>query len=253
MLIDTHCHLDLPWLGNHPETYLAAAGAAGVERWVVPGLHPDGWQGIADLCRRYDGTFPAFGIHPRHAGEVSEEALVSLRQWAGKGVAVGEIGLDRRCAHPERQQELFRRQIRIACELELPLLIHCNGMVGMTLAVLREERAERVGGILHGYCGSLESAREFVQMGFVLSPGGNLLRQNTDRPRRLLQSLGLSRLVLESDAPGPAADSPRNRPEFLTELVDCIATMTGYSPGEIIRETGRAALEILPCLGREHR
>lgn len=253
MLIDTHCHLDLLSPVDRLSAYLTDAESAGVRGWVVPGIHPGGWRGGADVCRHRNGIHAAFGIHPRHAGEVSDRDIEDLRQWARQGVAIGEVGLDRRHGYPERQEELFRRQIRIACERELPLLIHCSGMVGRTLTVLREERAQRVGGILHGYSGSFESAREFIRLGFALSPGDNLLRRNTDRPRRLVQALELSWLVLESDAPGPAVDSPRNRPGFLAELAGCIATIIGCSSDEVVRETGRTAVRILPLLGRELR
>jgi len=209
MLIDTHCHLDFSPFVDHLEQYLTAAYAAGVRRWIVPGVHPDAWKLIARLCEQFDGLYPAFGIHPRHAAEVSDRHLIVLEELALQGVAIGETGLDRHCGNLPLQEELFRRQIRIAVSCKLPLLIHCRDMTGRTLEILHDEQAGQVGGLMHAYSGSVESAREFIKLGFAISIGGTLMRSNAVRLPRLARELPLSCLVMETDAPdtGPMLSS----------------------------------------------
>lgn len=251
MLIDTHCHLDFPPLEDNLEQYRTAAAAAGVRRWIVPGVHPGAWELIARVCKQFDGFYPAFGIHPRHAPEISDHHLKLLEQMALQGVAIGETGLDRRCADLPLQEELFRRQIRIAVSCRLPLLIHCRDMIGRTLEILRKERAEQVGGIMHAYSGSVESAREFIGLGFAISLGETLMRQNAVRPLRLAKELPLSWLVMETDAPDTepyAEQSARNRPEMLSRIAGELARIREATVAEVVLETGRTALRVIPKL-----
>lgn len=253
MLIDTHCHLDLSPLADTLDSYLAQASATGVRYWVVPGIHPDHWERILRLCRQHGQLRPAFGIHPCHAGEVTENHLLLLEQQAVQGIAIGEVGLDRHLAEPLRQEQLFRRQIRIACAHGLPLLVHCRGMIEQTLMILREEGADRVGGIMHAYSGSVESAREFIRLGFSIALCSTLMLQNAVRPLRLARGLPLSSLVLESDAPDQGLSpggAARNRPELLHEIAEKVAHVCGRSLEEVISETGKASARVLPGLVR---
>lgn len=251
MLIDTHCHLDLSPLAGNPGSYLAQGSAMGVQGWLVPAIHPDGWERIARLCRQHEHLQPAFGIHPCHAGEVTEEHLRLLEQRAVQGIAVGETGLDRYCDDLPRQELLFRRQIRIACDRGLPLVVHCRDMIGRTLQILHEERADRVGGIMHAYSGSVESAREFVRLGFAIALCGTLLVRNAVKPLRLARELPLSVLVLETDAPDQAAAGEgqgRNDPGLLSRIAARLADVRGELPDLVVCETGRTACRVLPGL-----
>ncbi len=251
MLIDTHCHLDFPPLVDHLEQYLTAASTAGVRRWIVPGVHPGAWELIARLCEQFEGLCPAFGIHPRHAAEGSDRHLIVLEQLALQGVAIGETGLDRHCGNLPLQEDLFRRQIRIAVSCQLPLLIHCRDMIGRTLEILHDEQAGQVGGLMHAYSGSVESAREFIKLGFAISLGETLMRRNAVRPLRLARELPLSWLVMETDAPdaGPHAErSARNRPEMLPGIAGELAGIREKAVGEVVLETGKTALRVIPKL-----
>ena len=254
MLIDTHCHLDFPPFVDHLEQYLTAAYAAGVRRWIVPGVHPDAWKLIVRLCEQFDGLYPAFGIHPRHAAEVSDRHLIVLEELALQGVAIGETGLDRHCGNLLLQEELFRRQIRIAVSCKLPLLIHCRDMTGRTLEILHDEQAGQVGGLMHAYSGSVESAREFIGLGFAISIGGTLKRRNAVRLPQLARELPLSCLVMETDAPdtGPHAEqSARNWPVMLSGIAGELARIRGITVDEVVLETGRTALRVIPKLGAD--
>lgn len=256
MLIDTHCHLDFPPLVDNLEQYLTAASSAGVRRWIVPGVHPDAWELIARICEQFAGLCPAFGIHPRHAAEVTDRHLDMLENLAPQGVAIGEAGLDRHYGNMPLQEELFRRQIRISVGCGLPLLIHCRDMIGRTLDILRDEQAEQVGGIMHAYSGSVESAREFIKLGFAISLSGTLMRPTAVRPKRLARELPLSWLVIETDAPdtGPHLERyTRNRPEMLSVIAGELALIKEKTVDEVVLETCNTALRVIPKLGTDSR
>lgn len=251
MLIDTHCHLDLPPLVNQLDELLAEARAVGVTRWVVPSVHPEGWQRISGLTAQHPALRPAYGVHPLHAGIATADHLLQLRQLAPAGVAIGEIGLDGSYGDPGQQEALFREQLRIARQHGLPVLIHCRKAIGRTVAILREERADQVGGIMHAFSGSLESARECIKLGFVISLSATLTRNNAVRPLQLAAQLPLEQLVLETDAPDlPPSAHPgcSNRPAWLHETASRLAAIKGISIAEVARRTTATAQRILPRL-----
>lgn len=251
MLIDTHCHLDLPPLFEQLDELLAEARSVGVTKWVVPSVHPDGWQRIAELAEQHPALRPAYGIHPLHADNVTTQHLQLLRQLAPAGIAIGEIGLDASYGNLEQQEALFREQLRIARYYRLPVLIHCRKAIGRTLAILHDEKADQIGGIMHAFSGSLESAREYIQLGFAISLSATLTWSNAIRPQRLATQLPLEQLVLETDAPDlPPSTHPGcpNRPAWLHETASKLAAIKGISAAEVMRRTTATAQRILPRL-----
>lgn len=248
MLIDTHCHLDCEPLASQLPQLLDEARAAGVSQWVVPGISPAGWPGIMALCRSTPGVVPAVGIHPQASGTATDEQLAQLDLLAGEAVAIGEIGLDRQVADLNRQEACLREQLRIARRHGLPVLIHCRGAIGRMLAVLKEEGSDQIGGIMHAFSGSLESAREFVRLGFAISISGTLTYQGARRPLCLAQELPLTQLVLESDAPDltPLRYKGRyNRPAWLLETARQLAVVKGVTMEEVAAVTTTTARSVL--------
>ena len=184
-LIDTHCHLDCEPLGSRLPDVLAAAERAGVIGCVVPGVHQDGWERIGRLGREHAGIYPAFGIHPMHAGMADDAVLARLSDLAVAGCAIGEIGLDPSYTVSLGQQErAFREQLRMALGLGLPVLVHCRRAFQRTLRILREEKAGQVGGIMHAFSGSPEMAREFIRIGFAISLDRKSTRLNSSHSDR---------------------------------------------------------------------
>ena len=250
MLIDTHCHLDAEPLVSLLPQLLAEAHACGIGQWVVPAVRPAGWQGIMELGRRYPAVLPTVGIHPLACAEATADQLSRLDHLASHVVAIGEIGLDRQVTDPHGQEACFREQLRIARRHGLPVLIHCRGAIGRTLAILREERADQIGGIMHAFSGSLESAREFVRLGFVISISATLTYQGARKPLRLARELPLSQLVLESDAPDLPPQAHRgscNRPAWLLETARALAALKQVSLDELATVTSatvRATLRL---------
>lgn len=251
MLIDTHCHLDLPPLFEQLDELLTEARAAGITKWIVPAVHPDGWQRISELAVQHPALRPAYGIHPLYAAIATVERLEQLSSLAPTGVAIGEIGLDATYGDLDKQEALFREQLRIARFHGLPVLIHCRRAIGRTLAILREEQADQIGGIMHAFSGSLESARECIKLGFVISLCGTLTWHTAVKPLQLAAYLPLNQLVLETDAPDLSpADHPDipNRPAWLQVTALRLATIKNTTLAEIALQTSATAQRVIPKL-----
>ena len=248
-LIDSHCHLDLEPLRAGLPQILQEAGAAGVTGFVVPGVHPDGWPGISAVAAENPEIFPAYGIHPMHAGCVNDQALGRLLELSARGVAIGETGLDPAyTALLELQERAFREQLRVAVACGLPVLVHCRRTFQRVETILREERADRVGGIMHAFSGSVEMAREFIRLGFAISISGTVTWNNAVKPLRLARELPLEHLVLETDAPDMTPQRYRgafNRPAWITETALRVAEIRKISPEDVARVTSDNARRIL--------
>lgn len=230
-MIDTHCHLDCEPLQARLGELLPSAREAGVTGWVVPGVHPGDWGRIALVTGEHDGAMAAYGIHPMHAHLANDEQLTRLAAMAVDGVAIGEVGLDAVCGVAQGlQEQAFRAQIRIALDLGQPLLVHCRGWFQRTLQMLKEEGADRVGGIMHAFSGAPEMAYEFIRLGFAISLAGSVTWPGARRPQRLARELPLDWLVLETDAPDMTPQRFRgeaNQPAWLTEVLVAAAVIRG--------------------------
>lgn len=248
-LIDSHCHLDLEPLRCGLPQFLQEAVAAGVLAFVIPGVHPDGWAGISAVAAENPRIMPAYGIHPMHAECVNDQALDQLQKLAAKGVAIGETGLDPSYQAPlEQQERAFREQLRIAVSCGLPVLVHCRRAFQRVEKILREERADQVGGVMHAFSGSVEMAREFIRLGFAISISGTVTWNSAVKPLRVARELPLEHLVLETDAPDMTPERYRgrfNRPAWIMETALRVAEIRGISREEVARKTTGNARRIL--------
>jgi len=240
-LFDSHCHLDLEPLKSGLPQYLQEATAAGVQGFVVPGVHPDGWPGISTIVAEYPHVLPAYGIHPMHADTLNDLNLDRLRKLSGQCVAIGETGLDPAyTVSPEQQEVAFREQIRVAIICGLPLLIHCRKVFQRLLTIMRDEGAGRVGGIMHAYSGSVEMALDFIKLGFAISISGTVTWDNAVKPIRVAREIPLEHLVLETDAPDMTPQCYRgrfNRPAWIRETAQQLAGVRGITLEEVCRIT----------------
>lgn len=248
-LIDTHCHLDLEPLRSAFPGLLQEARDAGVQCFVVPGVHPNGWAGILALAAEDFRVMPAFGIHPMHAGSVDDRVFEQLMKFAGQGVAIGEVGLDPGYPVPlDLQERVFREQLRIAVKGGLPVLVHCRRAFQRVLQVMREERCDHVGGIMHAFSGSPEMAQEFIRLGFAISVSGTVTWTNAVKPLRVARVLPLEHLVLETDAPDMTPQRYRgtfNRPAWLAETAQRVADVRGISLEYVARITSDNVRRVL--------
>lgn len=240
-LVDTHCHLDCEPLYSSISTILDSARRAGVVGCVTPGVHPAHWERIAMLAQEHKGVFAAFGIHPMHADLADEAALDRLKGFAGGGLAIGEIGLDSCCSVSQQQQEqAFRDQLRLAVALGKPVIVHCRRLFHRTLVILREEKTDRVGGIMHAFSGSPEMAREFIRLGFLISISGAVTWQGAVRPVKLAHEIPLDNLVMETDAPDLTPLQYRgqpNQPAWLREILVATARIRGMLEPDLAQST----------------
>ncbi|RNC72289.1 MAG: TatD family deoxyribonuclease [Desulfuromonadales bacterium] len=250
MLIDTHCHLDDSSLRPRLEKVIAAARDAGVDRFIVPGVAPEGWDGIAALAVDRPTIFPAFGIHPMASDRADDRALARLATLARGAVAIGEIGLDYLVPSPSRavQQVAFREQLRIAVSAGIPALIHCRKAFQDILRILREEGVGRIGGIMHAFSGSVETARECIGLGLLISVSGTVTYHNAVRPVAVAREIPMGSLVLETDAPDMTPEPLRgtpNEPAFMIETARRLAELKGVPLEEVARETTKNAHHLL--------
>jgi TatD DNase family protein len=164
-------------------------------------------------------------------------------------VAIGEIGLDPAyTVSLDVQEAAFRRQLRLAAALNLPLLIHCRKAFQRTLTIMKEEQVVKVGGIMHAFSGSLEMAREFIRLGFAISISGTVTWENAVRPLILARELPLEQLVLETDAPDMTPQRYRgqfNRPAFIAETAACVAAVRGIPRTSLIAATSAVTRRVL--------
>lgn len=249
-LVDTHCHLDLHPLVDRLPAVLDRAGAAGVRRYVVPGVTAEAWPAIAACAREYPVILPAFGLHPMQAAACSEKVLADLTRFLPQAVAIGEIGLDYLLPDPdrERQRTAFRAQLRLAVAAGLPVLIHCRRAFNDLLTILREERVGRVGGIMHAFSGSVEVAKACIRLGLLISISGTVTYHNAVRPVALVRALDLESLVLETDAPDMTPEPWRgqdNEPAFIVETARTVATIKGVDTATVAVVTTCNALRLL--------
>ena len=256
MLIDTHCHLDAAGFAADRDAIVAAARAAGVCAIVVPAVETANFPAVRDCCRRYSKCFPAYGLHPLYLDRVGESAVATLRHWltdelagALPPVAVGEIGLDFYAPgfDAERQESVFVEQLKIARDLDFPVLLHVRRAIDQVLKGLR--RIGVRGGIAHAFNGSRQQADEFIGLGFKLGFGGAMTFPGSTRIRKLASMLPIDAIVLETDAP----DIPpcwlagaRNSPLELPRIAGTLAELRGVSTAQILAATSANALSLLP-------
>lgn len=250
MLIDTHIHLDRFSAGVDLEQELAAAREQGIETFLVPGVRRADWKNVRTIVEGTTGAIAAYGLHPMAAGEWDRDCSDELERALKKGaVAVGEIGLDRYVDVPVAVQEkAFREQLQLAGELALPVLIHCRKMPGRLLEILQEEKADRVGGIMHAFSGSLQTAEAAIELGFALSFGGALTYPEARRATEVLQQIPDEAIVIETDAPDLPPHPHRgmeNRPVWLKLVLVKVAELKGWSLDEAAQITSANARRIL--------
>ena len=235
-LIDTHIHLDAPELIGAGADFLLQARRSGIGKFIVPGVRVSGWPGLLALANQQVDVFAAPGLHPAYAEQWSPAAAQQLAELCAdpKVLAIGEIGLDG-VAGPAlvRQEQVLREQLQIALDAGLPVLLHGRKATGRLFDILRElEIGRQLGGIWHGFSGSLPVAQQLVQLGFKLGVGPILLRGNARKLPQAVLELPAAALVLETDLPDMAA-----RPDVLVAVAKRVAKLRGWSLEETVRIT----------------
>lgn len=242
-IFDTHAHYDDSRFDGDRDAVLAALPEAGVELVLDPGCDLPSSRAAAALAERYGHVYAAAGIHPENCAGFQDADLAALRQLLAqpKVAAIGEIGLDYYWAeNPPRdfQQMVFRKQLALAEELDLPVIVHDREAHGDSLSIIREFPA--VTGVFHCFSGSPEMAEELLKRGWYLGFDGPITYKNARRAPEVVAITPLERMVVETDAPylSPVpVRGRRNDSRYLPHVIAKLAEWKGVTPEEMTRIT----------------
>lgn len=243
MIFDTHAHYDDEAFDEDRAAVLSSLKEKGVGAVVNICAGPASLKRIKELIHEYPFVYGAAGIHPDHAGEMTEEMFEEISQLAEekKIVAIGEIGLDYYwdTAPHEVQREWFLRQLALAVEKNLPVVIHSREATQETLDIMRNAYRKSGGklrGVIHCFSGSAEIAKEYTDMGFYIGVGGVVTFKNGKKLKEVVESMPLDRLVIETDCPYLAPvpyRGKRNDSSLLKLVIDEIASLRGLTAEEV--------------------
>ena len=253
MFVDSHAHLDGKQFDADRALVIARAREAGVGTIVAIGNGdgPEDCDCAIRLAEKYDFMYATLGIHPHEAALATEAAYEKMREWAKhpKVIAWGEIGLDYFYDHSPRdvQKKVFIRQMELAKEAKLPIVIHCrpsnNGEDAWEdcLVLIREQWSPSgLGGVLHCFTGAWDHARRALDMGFMISFAGNVTCPKAQAIREAAKQAPLERMLIETDCPylAPVPNrGKRNEPAFVRETARQLGELRGLSAEEIGEQT----------------
>lgn len=253
MIFETHAHFDDEMFDEDREMLLEQMEAAGIGRIVNIGADLASTRRSLELAEKYPFIYAAVGVHPSDAGQLNEESFEWLRAQTdhGKAVAVGEIGLDYYwCKDPderENQRYWFRRQLNLAREVQLPVVLHSREAAKDTLDIAKDEKMGEIGGVMHCFSYSVEMAREYLNMDFYLGIGGVVTYKNARTLKEVVAYAPLDKLVLETDSPylTPVPyRGKRNSSLNLPYVVAAIAEIKGLTPETVIQATWDNAMKL---------
>lgn len=251
MLFDTHVHLNAEQFSEDLDEVIDRAKAEGVDYMVVVGFDRPTIIKAMELVEEYEFIYASIGWHPVDAIDMREEDLLWIEELAKnpKVVAIGEMGLDYYWdkSPKEIQQEVFRKQIQLAKKVKLPIVIHNREATADIITILKEENAAEVGGIMHCFSGSVEVAKECVDMNFYISLGGPVTFKNAKKPKEVAQEIPLDKLLIETDCPYLAPHphrGKRNEPSYVKLVAEQIAELKDMSYEEVSTVTTENAKKL---------
>lgn len=255
MIFETHAHYDDEAFEEDREMLLAELPEKGIGRVVNIGASLTSCETTLKLMEKYPHIYGAIGIHPSETAELNEENFVRLKTWCmhKKCVAVGEIGLDYHWPEPERaiQKKWFIRQLGLARELKLPVVIHSRDAAKDTVDIMKEQHTEELGGIIHCFSYTKETAEIFLNMGFYFGIGGVVTFKNAKKLREAVEFIPLEKIVVETDSPYLAPEpnrGKRNNSLNLLYIIDEIAAIKQVTRKEVEKITWENAEKIYNCV-----
>jgi len=240
--IDTHCHLDI--LESTPEETIIEAKQAGVQRMVTIAVDEPSLDFVSNTVKEFPAVYGSVGFHPHDASKLTKSLLQKIRQLAEeqhKLIAIGETGLDYHYMNSpaEIQQQAFRKQLQLAVELNLPVILHSREAETDTLNILQEFPVPSLG-VAHSFTSSIEMAKILVDMGWYLGINGIVTFKNAADLREVVRWLPLEHLLLETDspflAPIPFRGKP-NKPAHIPAIATFIAELREISLEELSQQT----------------
>lgn len=251
MIFESHAHYDDKAFDEDRDELLSGMGRQGIG--YVMNISSD----LSSVCttialaEKYPHVFAAVGVHPSDTGELNEDSFDWLKKQCGheKVLAVGEIGLDYYWDNVERdvQKKWFARQLALANEASLPVVVHSREAAKDTLDIMKAEKAVEKRGVIHCFSYTKESAREFLNMGYLIGVGGVVTFQNAKKLRECVEYLPMDSILLETDSPYLAPvpfRGKRNCSLYLPYVAGKIAEIKGISEEEVIEATEKNAMRL---------
>lgn len=244
--IDTHCHLDK--LDSTPEEAVNEAKDVGVQRMLTISVDEPSLDFVSNAVQQFPEVYGSVGFHPHDASAMSDSLENKIRQLAQeeeKLIAIGEIGLDYHYLYcpVEVQQRVFRQQLMLAEELNLPVVMHSREAEADTLNILKEIPVKSLG-VAHSFTSSFEMARTLVEMGWYLGINGIVTFKNAEDLREVVRWLPLEKMLLETDSPFltpvPFRGKP-NKPAYIPVIANFIAELRDISLQELAEQTNENA------------
>ena len=250
MIFDTHAHYDDEAFDDDREQLLERMRNRGVEYIVNVGASMALCKSTIGLIRRFPYVYGALGVHPDEVAELTDDDYNWLAKsvYKPKIVAVGEIGLDYHWNdNSEQQIAAFERQMDIAREAELPIIIHSRDAAKDTYDVMKSNKADEIGGVIHCFSYTKEMAKQFLDMGFYLGIGGVVTFNNAKKLQEVVEYMPMDRMVIETDCPylAPVPNRGKRNDSFnLPYVVSKIAEIKGISSDEVIDITSENAKKL---------
>lgn len=248
MIFESHAHYDDEAFEEDREELLVSLKEHGIGNVINVGASLASCKTTLEMTEKYSFLYGAMGVHPSETAELDEDSLAWLREQCSreKVVAVGEIGLDYYWKEPEIpiQKKWFERQLELAREVRLPVIIHSREAAKDTLDMMQSLHAEEMGGVVHCYSYTKEMAREYLNMDFYFGIGGVITFKNSRKLKEAVEYIPLEKILLETDSPYLAPEpnrGKRNSSLNLPYIAQEIARLKGVSYEEVTEVTSKNA------------
>lgn len=246
MIFETHAHYDDKSFDDDRAALMESMPQKGIGRIINVGASIESTKTTLELAERYDFVYAAVGVHPSDVKELEEESFLWLKKQVTREnvAAVGEIGLDyywdKEPDVQERQRIWFERQMELAREANLPVIIHSRDAAEDTMSVMKRVKAENIPGVIHCYSYSKEMALEFVKMGYYIGVGGVVTFKNAKKLKETVMAIPLEKILVETDCPYMAPEphrGTRNDSSNIPYVIAKIAELRGITAEEVERVT----------------
>lgn len=242
MIFDTHAHLNFPDFNKDRKEVIDRCIREEVSVLNVGTDHASSKE-VIEIAKE-NKMYASIGLHPLHIKDEDFSIENYKKLYCREVVAVGETGLDRKGEDFDKQVEVFKKHIKLAKELQLPIIIHCRGAHKELISLLKEEYDENLRGVVHCFTGSRKEAKEYIDMGFYLGINGIIFKMNL---KKVIKDTSLNNILLETDCPfltPPNLKTKRNEPIFIKEVAKEIASIKEIKQEEVERVTTENGREL---------
>lgn len=250
-MIDSHAHYDDEQFDHDRDEIIRRAVESGVTHIINAGSNISSSRMSIELSKRHEAVFAAVGVHPHEASSCGEDTIETLKTLASapKVAAIGEIGLDYHYDYSPRetQREWFAKQLELALELNMPVIIHDREAHRDVLDAVKAFKSDGIRGVFHCFSGGVEMAREVLNLGFHIGIGGPLTFRNAKKPAEVIRFAPMDRILIETDCPYLAPEpyrGKRNWSGYLPAVIEKIASIKDIDYNEVERLTAENAISL---------